>query len=93
MDKLVTEKAMAAMLDVSVSTLQKDRFQYTLDAGKNRLPFVKDGFSVLYRPSLVFAAVAAGKASRPAKNGMRICAQISTGKQYQDRPGRAALFL
>lgn len=67
MDKLVTEREMAAMLDVSVSTLQKDRFQYTLAAGKNRIPFVMVGVFVRYRPSLVFAVVTAGKADEASK--------------------------
>lgn len=63
MEDLVNEKVMAAMLCVSVSTIQKDRFRHNVSAGKSRIPFIKAGRSVLYQPSLVFTAIAAGKAA------------------------------
>lgn len=66
MKNLVNEKVMAVTLGVSISTLQKDRLLKSVSAGKSRLPFVKVGRSVLYQPSLVFAAVVAGKTSEAA---------------------------
>jgi hypothetical protein len=58
---LLDEKQTAQILSLSVQTLRNDR------ATKRRIPYVKIGKSVRYRPEDVEAVIAAGRISGEAR--------------------------